>query len=38
VDGLSFINDQAAKLNNVILEENDILLKITGATISKSLY
>lgn len=35
MDGLAFINDQAAKLNNVILEENDVLLKITGATISK---
>ena len=35
-DGLAFIDDlQAAKLNNVIVEPNDVLLNITGASIGR---
>lgn len=33
---LAFIdNEQAAKLNNVIIEENDVLLNITGASVAR---
>jgi type I restriction enzyme, S subunit len=34
--GLAYINDsQANKLNNVILQENDVLLNITGASVAR---
>ncbi len=35
-DGLAFINDdQAARLANVVVESNDILLNITGASVAR---
>lgn len=35
-DGLAFIDDQqAAELDNVMVEENDILLNITGASVAR---
>jgi type I restriction enzyme, S subunit len=37
LDNLAFIDEaQAAKLNNVVLEANDILLNITGASVARS--
>lgn len=36
VNGLAFIDDaQAAKLNNVTIEENDVLLNITGDSVAR---
>ena len=35
-DGLAFIDDtQASKLNNVTIEENDVLLNITGDSVAR---
>ena len=35
-DDLAFIDEtQAAKLNNVVLEKNDVLLNITGASVAR---
>ncbi len=37
VDGLAYINDaQAQKLNNVTVEENDVLLNITGDSVARA--
>jgi len=36
IKGLAFIDDeQASKLSNVVVEENDVLLNITGASIAR---